>query len=155
VLLKLGTVNLSAAAERFGVVRIEPNGLFEVVDRRLRLAHFAPNDTPAQEGFRVVRLEANGLIEIGQGLVVLAKVSVSVPPNHIEIGKLRLALDGLVKVFYGPLVIAQNEAPDGAPFLVGFCEIRLKLNGSVQISDCFLVLTQTNSGEAAREIAPR
>src|SRR5262249_4210349 len=143
MLLQLGGVDFSPTAESFRVVWLKTNGLIEVLDGRLRLAHFTPNDPTGQQGFRVVRLEDKSLVEICQRLVVLTDVGVCVCAEHVGLAKLRLAAYGQVKVLNGALMFAQNQRIDRAPFLVGFRKIGLQLDGSVKIPNGFLVVAQT------------
>ena len=62
------------------MVRLQTNGLGEILDRPLVLAQVTVGNTPVVVNLRVVRVQFNGLVIVLYGPLVLAQVTVGLTP---------------------------------------------------------------------------
>jgi len=75
----------------FGVIRVEPDGLVEVLNGAVGLALFKVVEAPDDEGRGEIRveLEPDGLVEVLNGAIVLALAIVGIAPVEKGLGEIR------------------------------------------------------------------
>ena len=101
-----------------GVFRVEADGLVEVGNGLVVLAHVAIGNAPATVRFGAFRVEPDGFVGVGNALVVLVLVDISAAPLAIGRGVFRVQADGLGKGRDGGVILLLLET--GQTLLVGF-----------------------------------
>jgi len=140
---------------------IEPDGLVEILNGAVGLAHASVGQAPVVEGIGAIRVDPDGLVEVLNGAVGLAHASVGQAPVDEGQDVIRVDPDGLVQVLNGAVVLALASV-GGAPACVGVSKILLRLvvrldyrratgDGDIGIGGGALLLIEGLGGRCAAE----
>ena len=100
------------------VLRIEFDGLGEIGDRRLQIAHLLVDGSPPDVPLGIFRVEVDCAGMVRQGFGEVALFPIGHPPAAIGIGRRILQLDGVAEIGDGLVEFTHDEI-DVSPPAIG------------------------------------
>ena len=120
-------------------MRVEPDGLVQILDGLLVLLPCAVRNTPVVVSKGVLRVEPYDLVEILNGPLVLIQCAVGQTSFVIGIAFLWVEPDGFVEVLYCPLVLPQCGIRN-TPVVVGKGVLPVEEDGLIVLSYGLLMI---------------